>query len=197
MDVGIEWREGFRMRIGISGAQSVGKTTLLNALRSENLFKGYSICNEVTRRVKEYGFRINENGDDITQRLIMQEHIVNVFLHDNMITDRTALDGVVYTTYLNNKSKVSVPTLLFAQEVFNKLKYSYDLFFYIKPEFDIEDDGVRSTDKDFRDEIVQIFDHYLLQLPHIILTGSVRERVQQVLDAYNLKVINGQSETIK
>ena len=40
------------MRIGITGAQSVGKTTLLNALRSEKLFDDYTICDEVTRRVK-------------------------------------------------------------------------------------------------------------------------------------------------
>lgn len=172
------------MRIAISGAQSVGKTTLLNALRSEKYFKDFTICNEVTRRVKEYGFQINENGDDITQRLIMQEHIVNVFMYDKMLTDRTALDGVVYTTYLHNKSKVTVPTLLFAQEVFKKLISYYDLFFYIKPEFDIEDDGVRSTDKDFRDDIVKLFDQYLAQTPHIVLTGSVRERVEQVISAY-------------
>jgi hypothetical protein len=45
---------------GISGAQSVGKTTLLNALRSEPTFKDYSICDEVTRRVKSYGLLIND-----------------------------------------------------------------------------------------------------------------------------------------
>ena len=37
------------MRIGITGAQSVGKTTLLNALRSEKLFSenNFVICDEV------------------------------------------------------------------------------------------------------------------------------------------------------
>ena len=80
------------MKIGITGAQSVGKTTLLNALRSEKLFKDYVICDEVTRRVKSYGLPINEEGTDITQRLIMNEHIVNVFMYGNMLTDRTALD---------------------------------------------------------------------------------------------------------
>ena len=48
------------MRIGITGAQSVGKTTLLNALRSEKLFDDYTICDEVTRRVKSYGLPIIE-----------------------------------------------------------------------------------------------------------------------------------------
>jgi GTPase SAR1 family protein len=176
------------MRIGISGAQSVGKTTLLNALRSEKVFKDYAICNEVTRRVKEYGFRINENGDDITQRLIMQEHIVNVFMNDNMITDRTALDGLVYTEYLFTKHKVGFQVKDFAKQVFDKVQPMYDLFFYRPPEFEIEDDGVRSTDKEFRDEIVSIFDNKRQNIPHIVLGGSVRERVQQIIDVYNLKV---------
>ena len=178
------------MRIGISGAQSVGKTTLLNALRSEPEFKYFAICNEVTRRVKEYGFRINENGDDITQRLIMQEHIVNAFMNNLMITDRTALDGVVYTRYLYQKGKVSEQVMLFAENVYVKLQPKYDIFFYIKPEFPIEDDGVRSSDLEFRDEIVNIFSLYLHTIPNkvYVLTGSVRERVEQVLNVYNLKV---------
>ena len=96
------------MRIGITGAQSVGKTTLLNALRSEKLFKDYVVCDEVTRRVKSYGLPINEEGTDITQRLIMNEHIVNVYMHDNMLTDRTALDGLVYSTYLYKQNKISI-----------------------------------------------------------------------------------------
>ena len=79
------------MKIGISGAQSVGKTTLLNALRSEKKFKHYTICDEVTRRVKSYGLPINENGTDLTQQLIMQEHIVNAFMYTEFIADRTSM----------------------------------------------------------------------------------------------------------
>ena len=111
------------MRIGITGAQSVGKTTLLNALRSEKLFKDYVICDEVTRRVKSYGLPINEEGTDVTQRLIMNEHIVNVFMHGNMLTDRTALDGLVYSTYLYKNNQIAVSTMKYAREVFHKVWY--------------------------------------------------------------------------
>ena len=99
--------EGTTVRIGISGAQSVGKTTLLNALRSEKCFWGYNIRNEVTRTVKSYGIDINENGSDISQMLIMKEHIYNLVMFDDMITDRTSLDGLVYTKWLYNQGKVS------------------------------------------------------------------------------------------
>lgn len=171
------------MRIGIAGAQSVGKTTLLNALRSEPEFKDYEICNEVTRRVNSYGLPINEEGNDITQRLIMQEHIVNVFMYDNMITDRTVLDGFVYSSYLMTGKKINVNTYLYADRIFERVINYYDLLFYIPPEFDIKDDGVRSTDIKFRDDIANLFEYIINErmVPTIHLQGTVRERVGQVL----------------
>ena len=171
------------MRIAISGAQSVGKTTLLNALRSEDYLSNYKFCSEVTRRVKSYGLLINEDGGDITQRLIMQEHIVNTVLYDTLIADRSALDGLVYTHYLAENKKVSQKTYDFAEMVFDRIIPKYDLMFYIPPEFPIEDDGVRSVDPFFRDRIVHIFDKYIKEkeIPCVYLKGSVRERVDMVL----------------
>ena len=172
------------MRIGITGAQSVGKTTLLNALRSEKFFKDYAICDEVTRRVRSYGIPINEDGNSITQRLIMNEHIVNIFMHDKMLTDRTALDGLVYTLYLHKRGKIDAKTLQYVDEVFKKLIKSYTHIFYIEPEFDIVDDGERSINKEFRDEIVEIFDTVMTRnkISVIKIKGSVRNRVNMVID---------------
>jgi nicotinamide riboside kinase len=172
------------MKIGITGAQSVGKTTLLNALRSEKLFKDYIICDEVTRRVKSYGLPINEEGTDITQRLIMNEHIVNVFMYGNMLTDRTALDGLVYSAYLYNKNQISANTLKYVREVFNKVWHSYDYVFYIEPEFEIVDDGVRSINKQFRDEIAELFEYVIEKenLSMLRVKGSVRNRVNTIID---------------
>lgn len=177
------------MRVGISGAQSVGKTTLLNALRSEKFFRNIKVCNEVTRRVMSYGLPINEQGNDTTQRLIMQEHIVNVFMNESFMTDRTALDGVVYSKYLHENGKINDETMTFATDVFVRLYPKYDVMFYIKPEFEIQNDGIRSVDMDFRNRIVNIFDFYFetYKLPVIKLTGSVRERVEQVITACKKK----------
>lgn len=171
------------MRIGITGAQSVGKTTLLNALRSEKFFKDYAICDEVTRRVRSYGIPINEEGTGVTQRLIMNEHIVNIFMHDKMLTDRTAIDGLVYTLYLHKKGKVDNKTLQYVDTVFKKLINQYSYIFYIEPEFDIVDDGERSISKEFRDEIVELFDSVIVKNKINVtrIKGSVRNRVDMVI----------------
>lgn len=171
------------MRIGIAGAQSVGKTTLLNALRSEPFFTNYTICNEVTRRVKSYGLSINEDGSNLTQQLIMQEHVYNVFMYGNMLTDRTALDGLVYTTYLYQCGKVDNNTLKTVRKIYSKVMPMYDHIFYIAPEFNVEADGVRSTDLAFRDNIVEIFED-IIKKEFIGVTriqGTVRERVNSVI----------------
>lgn len=175
--------EGTTVRIGISGAQSVGKTTLLNALRSEKCFWGYNIRNEVTRTVKSYGIDINENGSDISQMLIMKEHIYNLVMFDDMITDRTSLDGLVYTTWLYNQGKVSEDCYIDTIRVFKKTVGMYDYMFYIKPEFPIEDDGVRSASEQWQKEIVEIFEDTILEfgIKVVRVSGSVRERVNIIL----------------
>lgn len=174
------------MRIGICGAQSVGKTTLLNALRSEDYFKDYSVCNEVTRTVKSWGININEQGNDLTQRLIMMLHLENVTLYKNMLTDRTALDCLVYTRYLLSKSKVSVDTLRHINMLFWKIWGQYDLVIFINPEFPIVEDNVRSTDVEFRDsiqaEFIQVIEELELYKDNLrYVRGSVSQRINQVL----------------
>jgi predicted ATPase len=177
------------MKIGIAGAHSVGKTTLLNALRSEPCFKEYKICDEVTRQVRALGVDINENGTDNTQRLIMMKHLENVFLHENMITDRTALDCLVYTRYLWHNGKVSNDTMNHITDMFGKMWHMYTVVFYIEPEFDIVDDGVRSTDIAFRNDINLAFKQAIADLKlhkdnfHFV-KGSVVSRVNQVMNVY-------------
>jgi len=176
------------MKIGICGAQSVGKTTLLNAIRSESIFKGYEICNEVTRRVKSYGFTINENGNDITQKLIMHEHVVNIFMYSDLIADRTALDGLVYSKYLCNHKKISNETLDYVYKIYSKCIGHYDLLFYIPPEFELEDDGIRSVDIDFRNKIVEGFESVIQGhgLDVVYIKGSLRERLNSVIENFEL-----------
>ena len=175
------------MRIGITGTQSTGKTTLLNALRSEEVFNNYAICDEVTRWVKSVGIDINEGGSNLSQELVMMKHIYNIFMYEDMLTDRTAIDGLVYSLWLYNNDKISGQMLSKVRHIFDKLISSYDLIFFIEPEFNIKDDGVRSINVQFRDEINDLFKEVLTKnnIKTYKLTGSVRERVDQVLEIVN------------
>ena len=168
------------MKVAITGAQSTGKTTLLNALKSEFSNTHLPIfLDEVTRKVREYGVSINEDGGNMTQVLIMNSHVENI-LHEDSIMDRC----VVYTRWMYNKGLVEEWVMDYAERVFTLLIEKYDKIFYLIPEFDIEDDGVRSTDIDFRNEIVTIFNEYIIEceIPVIQLTGSVDNRVSLIVE---------------
>ena len=175
------------MKIAFTGAQSTGKTTLLKELkRDPDLSLKYDFRDEITRRMQKKGLSINEGGNDITQLLIMNSHIKNSLI-DNVIMDRCVLDGLVYTDWMYRKSKVQQWVIEYADNVFKMLIDRYDHIFSLAPEFDIEDDGVRSTDIDFRNEIVILFEKYIKawNIPVIKLTGTVEQRLNKIKETIN------------
>lgn len=174
------------MIFSFSGAQSTGKTTLLNKFHNDYPNDFYFIP-EVTRYVKkEYNLPINESGSDLTQQLICLEHLRNAYRKytKNAILDRCSLDGLVYTRWLYEKDQVERPTLLLAQDIFNKTISRYDVIMYTSPdEVPIVDDGERSIDVNFRNGIIDWFDHYITYIPTskiVKIKGTVEERVKQI-----------------
>ena len=196
------------MIFSFTGAQSTGKTTLLEHLKCKNLSNhSFEFIPEVTRLVRrEYEVPINEGGDDMTQMLIMTEHIRNIYKDRtdslirgvNKILDRCALDGIVYTHYLLDKGKISRTTYDACELIYKKLRNEYDVIFYTSPD-DVElvDDGERSIDKHFREDIIGLFDMYLQydiieKGPRVILLeGTVEERLETIkstLDKLNIDI---------
>lgn len=171
------------MKIGLYGAQSTGKTTLLNALAGEPVFKEFAICTEVTRWVKALGLPINEHGDDATQVMIALKHVSNLMRFDKMITDRTLLDGWCYATWSYRRGNISTEIYKSLEDDLNDYMDKYNFIFYIKPEFKVVQDGVRSTSSEFYDEVVEIFEENSKKYNNIHhITGSVSDRIQQVKD---------------
>ncbi len=169
------------MLISFSGAQSTGKTTLLNILKQDSSLENYKFIDEITRSIQKQGYKINELGDSETQKLIMKAHIDNSNL-TNAILDRCSLDGLCYTEYLYNKGNISEEVMDFTKIAFQNTINKYDLIFYLKPEFEIVDDNVRSTNKEFQNEIVKLFDKNinLYNINVIQLTGTIEERLKQI-----------------
>tara|TARA_R110000851_G_scaffold31214_3_gene84579 strand:+ start:78 stop:608 length:531 start_codon:yes stop_codon:yes gene_type:complete len=175
------------MKIAFTGAHSTGKTTLLNELKGDKDFSlEYTFIDEITRRMTKKGLQINEAGNDMTQLLIMNSHVSNI-LKSNSVMDRCALDGVVYTRYMYEQGKVSDWVMDFAEKVHEKIIGKYDYIFYLTPEFDMEDDGVRSVNKGFQSRVVALFEDYILQceIPVIHISGTVQERIKQIKEKIN------------
>ena len=185
------------MIVSFTGAQSTGKTTLLNKVRDLN--PTLNFVDEVTRRIKrEYDLPINESGGDITQSMIMTDHIANVYRRYDgfdIVLDRCAMDGVVYTHWLYNHGKVSKATLMWAKKVYEDLIGKYDIVFYTSPaDVPLVDDGERSVNKEFREEILSLFDDYIYDL--IIdnksdnvctVEGTVEERMKYIKKVLEVK----------
>ena len=152
----------------------------------------FSLCDNTTRNVLHDKFgigakQINENGCNITQQLICAQHLMNFACSEgkDTIFDRCALDGAVYTTYLYRQGKASQKTSLIADTLFQNL--SYDINLYIVPEIPIKDDGERSLNIEFYNDIVTLFDEYLqLRSSKVIrISGTVEQRVEQVIQIIN------------
>tara|TARA_R110001583_G_C5480884_1_gene393779 strand:- start:24 stop:599 length:576 start_codon:yes stop_codon:yes gene_type:complete len=189
------------MIISFTGAQSTGKTTLLNLIRDKNY--DFNYVDEVTRRIKrEYNLPINESGGDITQSMIMADHIANVYRkgdHDVTVLDRCAVDGVVYTQWLYNNGQVEKATLDHAKLIFEMLIEEYDAIFITSPvDVELVDDGERSTNIEFREDIQSLFDMYIGHLMVdnkdenvFVVAGTVEERmnyIQKVLAKKGLDI---------
>jgi len=150
------------MLIGFTGAQCTGKTTLLNMCKTQ-CSGDWNFVNEVTRKVKrERKVMINEAGDDLTQLFILKEHLTNHVVDSdsqNWILDRCILDGYVFTKWLHGQGSVDKWVLDHAGCLLSMLGERLDLIFYTEPDdIIIEDDGERSVNKKFRDDIISIYE---------------------------------------
>ena len=176
-----------KLLISFSGAQCTGKTTLLKRLRDCN--SSVNFVPEVTRLIKrDYGVDINEAGNEMTQALIITEHFKNINNHNKQerssILDRCILDGLIYTSWLEDNKALNTWTGNYAYHLFDNYIESYDVIFYTdSADVKIEDDGERSIDIGFRNDIISDFEHWIECNPRlkervVVLSGTVEERLE-------------------
>jgi len=148
---------------------------------------------EVTRLVmRDYQMPINENGGDLTQMLIMTEHVRNVYRNKadhlirgvHQIFDRCALDGIVYSLWLLDNNKISKRCYDACDLIYEELKDKYDIIFYTSPDdVKLVNDGERSVDVKFRNDIINTFNIFLdrgYDGKVVVLKGSVEERLETI-----------------
>jgi len=105
-----------------------------------------------------------------------------------LILDRCILDGYVYTKYQVVNGKVSEQVLHAFNGVFAVLFDKLDYIFYTDPsDVRLVDDGERSVDYKFRDDIIFLFEDLITYKMSpknrekvIRLSGTVEERIKTI-----------------
>jgi len=173
------------MRIGLAGTQSVGKSTLVKALAELEQFKDYHVATERSKYLRDQGISLNDDSTTKGQFVFAAERSLEL-MHDNLLTDRTIYDVCAFT--LSAKS-ISYNDKIKLIESFITIKGDYDLIIYVSPEgVDIEDNGVRTTDADYRIKIDFAIRGLLKEYPPVKLIevkGSTEERINLILSQIN------------
>lgn len=169
-------------RVALVGASSVGKTTVYELLKKE--LPEFDFVNESTRTVGSYGFPINEAGTSETQLAISSFHLEALLSPKDVILDRCYLDLLVYTS---NMDKVSESVYTYILDTWMRVMNQYTHFIYFPIEFTSVDDGVRSTNEEWRAKIDNQFKSSLEAIKnlggdYLTVTGSPKQRVEQILN---------------
>lgn len=162
---------------------SCGKTTLVKALAELPEFEGFHVATERSKYLRDLGIPLN-NDSTLKGQFVFAAERASELMHDTLLTDRTIWDVCAFTlksTLISDEQKKSfVNTAML-------LKDEYDIVFYIYPDgVPIVDNGVRTIDPQYREEINQTILNLLEMYPPkrlIKLRGTTEERISIVLDA--------------
>jgi len=166
------------MKIWISGAFSVGKSTLIQEIKK---YTDIEVFDETAREILE---EIGKRPEDMTkeelnklQELIVERQTNKEQIH-SFITDTTLIEVLAYSKDLEVYNKIE------KQIKEHYKKQIYDVLFYIPIEFEIEDDWLRHTNKEFQSIIdKRIRDNILKYRPAkeiIKITGTIEERIKEI-----------------
>jgi len=167
------------MKIGFCGTMSVGKTTLVNALKELPEFKDYTFRTERSKYLMEMGIPLNTDST-LKGQLVFAAERASELLQKDIITDRTIVDVMAFNAL--SKSMTATESY-FLNHTLECLINDYDYLFYISPAgVEMEDNGVRETDSKYRDDInkkiLEILDAHSNK--YITINGSVKKRIETV-----------------
>ena len=174
-------------KISISSTHGVGKTTLINLIKKiyktdKTIFYPESaiIVNEMNKK----RFKLNQESNIDTQRLIMEMEVNNVnnsnLYKDKLcFFDRCVLDTYIYCIYLFEHNKLNFEEFSIIEKKYKENIYKYDYIFFIESRsLAIENNGYRALDKKYQEDIYNIF-----------------KRVLKTIDRNKIKIIHVKENT--
>jgi GTPase SAR1 family protein len=170
------------MKIGLCGTMSVGKTTLVNALKNEPEFKKYTFRTERSKYLNSMGIPLNTDSTLKGQLVFAAERAAEL-MQENIITDRTIIDVMAFCELSKSMSKAEKDHI---NGVLWHLIKEYDIIFHIDDlSVPMEDNGVRETNKDYRldihQKITSILEMYRYMPGKVIkISGTTKERINQI-----------------
>ena len=171
------------MKIGLCGTMSVGKTTLVNRLKELKQFKDYEFATERSKYLNDLGIPLNTDSTLKGQTIFLAERCAEL-IKENIITDRTVIDVMAFT---NLARSIDFKDKEYFEDYARVFVGEYDYIFYISPEGTImEDNGIRETDLEYRDDIDKAIIEILNKFGHRcknvhMLKGSTEDRIEQML----------------
>jgi GTPase SAR1 family protein len=170
------------MKIGFCGTMSVGKTTLVNALKKLPEFKGYNFRTERSKYLKDLGIPLNTDSTLKGQCVFLAER-ASELMFENIITDRTIIDVMAFAVASKTMNHIDKEAFTdFARNLISE----YDHIFYVSPEgVEMESNGVRETDLEYRDLIDFTINHLINSNKHRIqnfhsISGTTKDRIKQI-----------------
>ena len=176
------------MKIGLCGTMSVGKTTLVNALKERDEFKDYMFRTERSKELMAQGIPLNTDSTLKGQTVFLAER-TSELMCENVITDRTVVDVMAFAKASKSMNYVDKEEFINYAKRFIR---EYNYIFYVSPVgVEIEDNGIRETNVDYRDLIDFTISNLIDANKHRFknlntLSGSTEERIKQMLEVISL-----------
>ena len=170
------------MKIGFCGTMSVGKTTLVKALKELPEFKDYTFRTERSKYLMEMGIPLNTDSTLKGQLVFAAERSAEL-MQENIITDRTIIDVMAFCALSKSMSEAEKQHI---NGVLWHLIKEYDIIFHIDDlSVPMEDNGVRETNKDYRlaihEKISSILGmHRWMPGKVVTISGTTEERINKI-----------------
>lgn len=174
------------MRIGFTGSQGTGKTSVAKALVKK--WPDYHFVPSSARRAAESGYKVNRDADPLSQLVTTAARVADedyaARINQNTVSDRTPLDSLAYTMYQQRYIWKDMTAENYYMQTSAKFvsghMHKYDAIYYFPVYWLPKVDDVRDGDRFYQEDIDDIIRGLLAEFKIHYVTmpeASVSERV--------------------